>query len=87
MKEGGGGLFSTIGNICPLHPPWKCALLCVQLVGLESRLGELEASHKELTDHKYRSQAAIRELKAKLKSSEEVSYMYIQCIYNSKKFW
>ena len=33
---------------------------------------ELEASQKDLTDHKYRSQAAIRELKAKLKTSEEV---------------
>lgn len=43
-----------------------------QMVGLEVRLGELEASQKELTDHKYRSQAAIRELKAKLKTTEEV---------------
>ena len=59
--------------LTPLRPP-------LQLVGVESRLGELEASHKELTDHKYRSQAAIRELKAKLKSTEEVSYMYCTCI-------
>ena len=44
----------------------------MQVVGLEVRLGELEASQKELTDHKYRSQAAIRELKAKLKTAEEV---------------
>lgn len=53
-----------------------CVYVCgsLQLVGMESRLVELEASHKELTDHKYRSQAAIRELKAKLKSSEEVSH-------------
>ena len=55
--------------LTPVCPPFP------QLVGVEARLGELEASHKELTDHKYRSQAAIRELKAKLKSTEEVSFM------------
>ena len=44
----------------------------MQVVGLEARLVELEASQKDLTDHKYRSQAAIRELKAKLKTTEEV---------------
>ena len=33
---------------------------------------ELDASNKELTDHKYRSEAAIRELKAKLRTAEEV---------------
>ncbi|CAI8034302.1 Spindle assembly abnormal protein 6 homolog [Geodia barretti] len=42
-----------------------------KVVGLEARLVELEASQKDLTDHKYRSQAAIRELKSKLKTSEE----------------
>ena len=51
-----------------------------QVVGLESRLGELEISHKELTDHKYRSQAAIRELKAKLKTTEEVSCTLCVCV-------
>ena len=40
---------------------------------LEGRLHELDVANKELTDHKYRSEAAIRELKTKLKSSEEVS--------------
>ena len=52
-----------------------------QLAGVESRLGELETSHKELTDHKYRSQAAIRELKAKLKASEEVGSVNIVYVY------
>ena len=46
---------------------------CLQLEGLESRLRELDASNKELTDHKYRSEASIRELKAKLGTAEEVS--------------
>ena len=40
---------------------------------MESHLHELEESNKELTDHKYRSEAAIRELKAKLKTTEEVA--------------
>ena len=62
--------------LTPVCPP----CLSPQLVGVEARLGELEASHKELTDYKYRSQAAIRELKAKLKSTEEVSFM-IQALY------
>lgn len=44
-------------------------------MGVESQLTELETSHKELTDHKYRSQAAIRELKAKLKATEEVNIL------------
>ena len=44
----------------------------VQVESMESHLHELEESKKELTDHKYRSEAAIRELKAKLKSTEEV---------------
>ena len=39
---------------------------------MENHLYELEESKKELTDHKYRSEAAIRELKAKLKTTEEV---------------
>lgn len=39
---------------------------------MEYHLHELEESNKELTDHKYRSEAAIRELKAKLKSADEV---------------
>ena len=50
----------------------------MQVVGLEARLVELEASQKDLTDHKYRSQAAIRELKSKLKTSEEVCLMVPQ---------
>ena len=33
---------------------------------------ELDKTNKELTDHKYRSEAAIRELKTKLRLSEEV---------------
>ena len=44
----------------------------MQVESLESHLHELEESKKELTDHKYRSEAAIRELKAKFKSTEEV---------------
>ena len=40
---------------------------------MEAHLHELEQSSKELTDHKYRSEAAIRELKAKLKTTEEVT--------------
>ena len=30
---------------------------------------------QELTDHKYRSEAAIRELKAKLRAAEEVEFV------------
>jgi peptidoglycan hydrolase CwlO-like protein len=44
----------------------------IQVESMESHLHELEESNKELTDHKYRSEAAIRELKAKLKTTEEV---------------
>ncbi len=40
---------------------------------LEGWQRELDRSNKELTDHKYRSEAAIRELKAKLRTAEEVS--------------
>ena len=46
----------------------------MQVDSMESHLRELEESKKELTDHKYRSEAAIRELKAKLKTTEEVRY-------------
>ena len=51
-----------------------CVCVCVylQIESMESHLRELEQSKKELTDHKYRSEAAIRELKAKLKTTEEV---------------
>ena len=44
----------------------------LQVESMENHLHQLEENKKELTDHKYRSEAAIRELKAKLKSSEEV---------------
>ena len=43
-----------------------------QLQTADDRVQELDTANKELTDHKYRSEAAIRELKTKLKSSEEV---------------
>ena len=46
----------------------------MQVDNMESHLRELEENKKELTDHKYRSEAAIRELKAKLKTTEEVRY-------------
>lgn len=39
---------------------------------MEGRLQELDHSNKELTDHKFRSEATIRELEVKLRSSEEV---------------
>lgn len=42
-----------------------------RLEGLEVRLRELDVANKELTDHKYRSEAAIRELRTKLKTAEE----------------
>ena len=42
---------------------------------MESHLHELEESNKELTDHKYHSEAATRKLKAKLKMTEEVMSM------------
>lgn len=48
---------------------------------MELRLVELEASQKELTDRKYRSEAAIRELKAKLKTTEEVTNRDIYILY------
>ena len=48
----------------------KC--MHMQVESMDSHLHELEESNKELTDHKYRSEAAIRELKAKLKTTEEV---------------
>ena len=51
-----------------------------QVVGMGARLEELEASQKELTDHKYRSGAAIRELKAKLKTTEEVDCVCVMCV-------
>ncbi|KAL2089292.1 hypothetical protein ACEWY4_013980 [Coilia grayii] len=38
---------------------------------LQARLSELEASNRELTDRKYRSEATLRELKAKLTGVEE----------------
>ncbi|XP_077981696.1 spindle assembly abnormal protein 6 homolog [Glandiceps talaboti] len=38
---------------------------------LEKRLGELETANKDLTDHKYRSEASIRELQAKNHSVAE----------------
>ncbi|XP_064387182.1 spindle assembly abnormal protein 6 homolog [Halichondria panicea] len=42
-----------------------------RLRGSEERVAELDKANKELTDHKYRSEAAIRELKTKLRASEE----------------
>ncbi len=47
-----------------------------QLRGSEERVAELDKTNKELTDHKYRSEAAIRELKTKLRASEEVQWVY-----------
>ena len=47
-------------------------LVCLQLGSVEGRLQELDLANKELTDYKYRSEAAIRELEAKLKTAEEV---------------
>lgn len=49
-------------------------MLCLQLGGVEGRLQELDHSSKELTDHKFRSEATIRELQVKLGSSEEVCH-------------
>ena len=49
----------------------------LQLESLESRLRELDASNKELPDHKYRSEASIRELKAKLGTAEEVRPLFL----------
>ena len=49
----------------------------LQLESLESRLRELDTSNKELTDHKYRSEASIRELKAKLGTAEEVRLLFL----------
>lgn len=40
---------------------------------LESRVAELESTNKELTERKYKSDSAIRELKAKLTGLEEVN--------------
>lgn len=40
---------------------------------LQSRLAELEASCKELTERKYKNEAAVRDLKIKLVGAEEVS--------------
>ena len=48
-----------------------------QLRGSEERVAELDKTNKELTDHKYRSEAAIRELKTKLRASEEVQWVYL----------
>ncbi|XP_011404281.1 PREDICTED: spindle assembly abnormal protein 6 homolog [Amphimedon queenslandica] len=42
-----------------------------KIASLEESLKELDTANKELTDRKYRSEAAIRELKAKLKGTEE----------------
>ncbi|MGH0182810.1 UNVERIFIED_CONTAM: hypothetical protein FKN15_010531 [Acipenser sinensis] len=39
---------------------------------LESRVTELESTNKELTERKYKSDSAIRELKAKLTGLEEI---------------
>lgn len=39
---------------------------------LQGRLGELEASCKDLTEKKYKNEAAVRDLKGKLVASEEV---------------
>lgn len=40
---------------------------------LHSRLTELEASCKELTERKYKNESVIRDLKIKLVGAEEVS--------------
>lgn len=42
-----------------------------RLASVEGRVQELDHSNKELTDHKFRSEATIRELEVRLKSSEE----------------
>ena len=59
-------------TVCTVCVSGECLLLCLQLKALEDRVSELDRANKELTDHKYRSEAAIRELKTKLRSSEEV---------------
>lgn len=53
----------------------------MQVRSSEERLGELDRANKELTDHKYRSEAAIRELKTKLRAAEEV--LKLLCIVHS----
>ena len=65
-----------------MHTQMYVCITWPQVVGMEARLEELEASQKELTDHKYRSGAAIRELKAKLKTTEEVGCVcvIIMCV-------
>lgn len=40
---------------------------------LQSRLAELEAANKDLTERRYKGDSTIRELKAKLSGAEEVS--------------
>lgn len=40
---------------------------------LQSRLSELEAANKDLTERRYKGDSTIRELKAKLAGVEEVS--------------
>ncbi|XP_041087654.1 spindle assembly abnormal protein 6 homolog [Polyodon spathula] len=45
---------------------------------LESRVVELESTNKELTERKYKSDSAIRELKAKLTGLEEDYHRYKQ---------
>ena len=49
---------------------------------LESRLKELEKLNQELTDCKYRSESATREVTARLSSTSEVSsmeYLHVVC--------
>lgn len=40
---------------------------------LQSRLSELEAANKDLTERRYKGDSTVRELKAKLAGAEEVT--------------
>ncbi|MGH0159207.1 UNVERIFIED_CONTAM: hypothetical protein FKN15_036971 [Acipenser sinensis] len=51
---------------------------------LESRVRELESTNKELTERKYKSDSAIRELKAKLTGLEEVDAYVHQMVLWSR---
>ncbi|XP_036377106.1 spindle assembly abnormal protein 6 homolog [Megalops cyprinoides] len=52
---------------------------------LQSRLDELEAANRELTDRKYKSDSAIRDLKAKLTGLEEESHRAKQQVLSLRR--
>ncbi|XP_035268529.1 spindle assembly abnormal protein 6 homolog [Anguilla anguilla] len=52
---------------------------------LQSRLAELESSSRELTEHKYKSESAIRDLKAKLAGLEEEAHRAKQQVQSLRR--